>query len=578
MRPRPAVLPRLGPLPASRLSVAAGLLLSAALLMRPVLGAPLQRFAGDPQHPDGAGTVWTHWLVHSQGLAAMRDLRLVGWPLSSDILVVQGFPLDGLASWPWDALLGWPAGFGLFQLATLWGAGLSAAWLAGRWWRSAPAALVAGVATQAAAPVLYELAQGRSTQVFALLFLPPALGLYAESLVSRRLRPALLAGPALALAALSWWFMGFFGAVGLAALAALGLVEGAPPLRPTATTAAAVALVAGPPALLTLASLDQQGGTALTLADPIAWAGTTTSLQVLLEERDAIALLPEGAAAVTPLLWTLALVGALGQPARRWLAPLLWILAALLLAQGPVLAWVGGHPLPGPFAALSAMPVLRRLWWPTRALLLAAPALALLAGGGAARLCRAAQRRLRPTLAAPTAALLALLLLAEAHLLLPTLPLPVTSALPSAQALALRAGTGPVLVLPQERAAHTGGRGFLIDQIVHGRPVVNTMMAPDLGTAPASVRHFFASQRALQALYGCADDPRSTAMPIAEVRSALAALGVAEVVADHERIAGPADVDPAYLSCVEGLLGPADELRGPYSVWAVSSSEERSRL
>ncbi|RME27277.1 MAG: hypothetical protein D6798_04945 [Deltaproteobacteria bacterium] len=551
--------------------------------MLPVLGAPLDRFAGDPRHPDGAGTVWTHWLVHEHGLGAMRSLRLVGWPQAFDILVVQGFPLDGLASWPFDALLGWPAGFGLFQLATLWAAGLSASWLAARWWRSAPAGLVAGVATQVAAPVLFELAQGRSTQVFALVFLPLALGLFADALVSNRQRSAVLAGIAVAASALSWWYMGFFCAIGLAVLAILARVEGAPPSRPAVTAALTAACIAGPPAGLTFAHLGQQGGTAITLSDPIAWAGTATSLQVLLEERDAIALLPEGAVAFTPVLWALAVAGAAGRPARRWLAPLSWILVAVLLSLGPVLGWVGSHPLPGPFAALSMVPVLRRLWWPARALLLATVAVAVLAGGGAARLVEAARRRSRrlpgPALGPVLVAMVvAVGLLVEAHLALPTLPLPVTSARPSAQAEALRAGHGPVLVLPQERATHTDGRGFLLDQVFHGRPVVNTMMPPDLATAPAAVRTFFAAQPALQALYACAEDDHPRPLSPSTVQAALARLAVAEVVADHARIDAPGHVEPGYFDCLVSLLGPPDARRGPYSVWAVSSIAERNRL
>ena len=197
-------LPRLGPAPGHRLAVAAGLLLSAWVVVLPASAAPWRLLPGDPGHTDIGATVSYHWLVHTTGLLGAMHSRLLGFPLIFDRTVLNGFPLDVLVSWPLLKLFGWPAGYTFFFVLEFWLLGLSMAWLAGRWWRSPLAALVAGVAIQTSGAFTAEIIEGRTAQTFGAIFLAPSLGLYARALLTGRHRDAALAGLAVGLAMLTY--------------------------------------------------------------------------------------------------------------------------------------------------------------------------------------------------------------------------------------------------------------------------------------------------------------------------------------------------------------------------------------
>ena len=563
--------PRLGPRPAGMPGVAALLLLCAIVLLAPASLHPGALFSGSDVYPDGQGTFWHHWLFHTEGLLGESHTRLQMYPHVVDEVVLGGFPLDAMASWPFALIFGWPRGYGIFQVASLWGAGLAMAWLAGRWWRSPAAALIAGVAYEASAPLLRELAYGRSTQVFGAIFVPLALGWFARAVVEGRPRDAMLAGLASAGCALAYWYHGLFCVLGLLVIAALAWWEGLPAPRTLLLTLGTLGIVCLLPAAYTFGQLGQVGGVRTTLYSTIHFGEFDMRLVDLLEERDLTSTLNEGSAGLLPVLYGLAVLGILRERPRRWLAPLVWTLGGGLLALGPVLAWVGPLPLPGPFGLFSLVPVLRRMWWPDRALLLVAPGIALLAGGGAAHLLSrlpvggAIQRRV-PALLAPT--LLAASLLVEAWLVLPTLPMPTTSAVPSARAEAIAQGTGPLLVLPQPIGPYLLGSTIRLDQVFHRRPLVNGLMPPGDATAPASYRDF-SMFPAMAHLYGCAVTPTPFTSDAAAAILPLRRLGITEVVVDVEMLtAAEADVD-RYVSCVTSVLGPPVEDRGPYRVWGL---------
>ena len=544
------------------------LLTTAVMVLAPASLDPLHRFAGDPGYPDAAATVWNHWLVHHLGLFGTSHTRMQMYPLVVDVLVLNGFPLDTLASWPFDLLLGWPRGYGVYQIAVVWALGLSGAWLGGRWWRSAEAACVAGVACQCAAPILRELAFGRSTQAFGSVFVPLALGLYARALVEGRRRDALAAGVLTGLCALSYWYFGFFCGLGILILTGLALAEGLPWLRSTLLFGVAAGMVVYLPALYTVGGLDQQqGGMDITLFSPIHFGEVDMRLVDLLEERDASGAMIEGVVGMTPFVVLLATLGLVGTHFRRWSAPVAWTVAGGLLALGPILVWMGQYALPGPFAMVPSIPVLRRLWWPDRALLLVVPAVAVLAGGGADRLLaptRAYGRR-APALGA---GLLAIGLVVEAWVALPSLPMPFTSSLPSAGARALADGIGPVLVLPQAGGPYLRNRTLLLDQIFHQRPLVNGLMPPDGTTAPGDYRAF-SSGIGMAHLYQCATTFQRFEGDAPAAVLTLRRAGIHEVYVDTEVLNKGAAGSAAYVACVQSLLGPAPGIRGPYLAWTL---------
>jgi hypothetical protein len=556
-----ALLPRLGPLPVGMAKIAAALLVSAIILLLPASLPPFEHYPGYDDFPDLPGTVQNHWLLHTLGLVGMTHCRMQMYPATIDMVVLNGFPLDALASWPLAALLGWPAGFVVFNVLTLWAVGLSSAWLAGRWWGSAQAALVAGIAHQFAAPLLRELAYGRTTQVFGAIFAPLALGMLILAVTTTSRRRAAAAGVLLALSALTWWFSGFFYGLGLLCVLALAAAERAERLPMlTITFAAACLAVVALPVAYTAGGLSNQGGLDASLWSLVEHGSEELPLARLLERRDITSNLHQGIVGLTPLWWILPLLALSGRP-RRWLILALWSVLGLLLAAGPWLALPGNVLLPGPFALVPDVPLLRRLWWPDRALLLLMPAAAVLAGGGAVALSR--RWRWAGMVAGP-------LLIVEAFIALPNLPMPTTEGTPSARAVALAEGSGPVLVLPQGSTRYKRAHRSLLDQLHHGRPLVNGSMPPDSETAPPVFRRL-SDLPVLQQLYDCAEEGEPFRFPGSR-QAALAVLvrfGVSEVVVDMDALERSGEDPVIYLRCVESMLGEPDETRGPYQVYAL---------
>ena len=556
--PRPALLP--APPTGGRSGwpwVASLLLVSAWVLLWPASGSPGALLPGDALHPDGPGTFNYHWLVHQAGLSGAAHSTWLFWPVSVDRLVMDGFPLDALASWPLLALLGWPAGFTIFVLLCLWGAGLAMAWWSSAWWRSPLAGLVAGVTYQASHILMLELYEGRATQVFAAIWLPLALGFGWRALAAGAggRRQAVMAGLATGLAALSYWYALFLTALGLAVLLVL-----ARPRRWRQVGALTVGgalgsvLIMALPLLYTLLHLDQQTGLQFRGGDTLLDAGRLTSLVAITSMRSLQASW-RGGLPLQPLFLLMLLAGTLRLPRERWLGPALMALVGCGLALGPavsILQWT----IPGPYRLVLEVPLLRRWWWPVRAMLLAAPALSLLAGGGGARVLR--QRPLAGTL-------LAAALLVESFLVMPQLPLPTLPGTPTVTARVLAQGQGPALVLPFPSGALRSDTLPLLDQIHHGRPLAMGQLPPDNPLAPAAYRALW-QRPALAALVACEHDPRAlSSASAAQVRAALEELGIQEVYVD-QLVARTLPLGDAYLGCLNRLLGPPTAMHEPYRV------------
>jgi hypothetical protein len=321
------------------------------------------------------------------------------------------------------------------------------------------------------------------------------------------------------------------------------------------------------PALYTYKGLPHQSGLVVTLWHPVLHGGMTMALADLLERRDVSEFMREGILGPTPLFVGLGLLGAVRQRGRRWLAPALWIAAAAALSVGPWLDLPLGVPLPGPFSLLADVPVLRRLWWPDRALFLAVPAAALLAAGGAVAVGCWLPSRARPAAGPVAAALLGL----EALLALPNLPMPATPGTASSHALALADGTGPVFILPMAERPFQFGRNLLLDQVFHGRPLVNGMMPPGSSTAPPYYYAMF-ERPVLKYLHSCAGAPGSVPAPDAEEgRKFLRAMGLSAVHVDMDAFDGEdaAEAPTAYVDCAEAVLGTSWTQVGPYRVYPV---------
>ncbi|NOY26507.1 MAG: hypothetical protein GXP62_11595, partial [Oligoflexia bacterium] len=321
--------------------------MSAWVLLLPASAAPSRWFPGDPSYPDLSCTVNYFWLLSQRGWLGATHSRLLMYPNVADFVLLAGFQLDALVARPFIAVFGLTAGFTLFQVTALWLAGASAAWLAGCWWRSPVAALVGGIVCQSSPVLVRELAYGRPTQVFGIIFVPLALGLFARALVTKGQGSAFLSGLMLGFAALSYWFYGFFCGLGMASLWVLSLVERRWAFRSVFACLAGTSLVVGLPIAYTLVGQAPMAAMDTTLWDTVVHGGRSMVLAQLLEERDLGSLaLSEGLLGITPIVVLLGFAGAWGQRARRWVAPALWLALATLIAAGPIINLPGSVPLP----------------------------------------------------------------------------------------------------------------------------------------------------------------------------------------------------------------------------------------
>lgn len=564
----PVVLPRLGSPGPGGWWVPIVLAFTAGIVLWPASIAPWDLYAGGT--PDLPGNVAHHWMVQTRGLQAATHNRMQMYPCSIDFVVLLGFPLDVYTAWPFVALFGRSAGFTIWQVTSLWAAGCAMWWLASRWWRSHPAGLVAGVAFQCAPVITWGMDEGRFMEVVGAAFIPLSLGLLARGLVRGRPVDTLASGACMGFAALAYWFYGFFVALALGVLLLLALVERRPVLRPAILVLVGTALVAGLPLGYTvlgasiLPAIDVSSGSDIRIGGQLMRVADVIELRSL-----TFSSMIHGHFRPGPLAMGLALLGTIGMRARRWVAPLCWITLACWLATGLWIKLPGGLPLPGPFHFFDHLPMLNRYWWPNRILYIASPALALLVAGGAVRFPR-------PARAPVVAALLAALLLAEAFVIQRQLPVVTSSNRTTAVARVLAEREGPLLLLPIPSGELRRNMASLLDQPVHGRPMVSSMMPPTEAMAPSPYQRLFA-RPGLSHLVVCEMDPKmDLRVTREEAWQDLRDIGLREVYVEEGAMVGQHEQEPldpasvrAYLSCIEQLLGSEYEVRGPLRIYPV---------
>lgn len=502
-----------------RLTLGLLLLLVVGPLLLPVLPRlPAERL-GIP-HFDAHGTAWFYdhaRRVLLDGASPLRTDRFF-FPWGKDIYGDTGANLlDAFLALPFLALLGPVAGYNLFVLLGLVGAGLALAWAARGAGVEPRSAAVAGVLAAAGPFVLVELIEGRPTQ--AILVLPALfLGLLVRLGPRSPWGRSLGAGLALALVGLQYWYYGlFFGLAGLGwagvELARAGTGRRAFLGRLVLAFGTALLLVA-PLALPMLRRAGQGEVRGLLRPESLL----PEALRLLTREGETIALYlwqpllgeagflkadaPGGATWFptadlgAPGLGLLALLGLLGLRGRG-AGFLLALLLAGGIAVGPVLL-VGDRLLASrPYLLLlEAITLLQRLWWPGRAYAVIALLLPLLAGFGL-QLVGARWPRAWSPLVLLAGLSLALHLRAERLSPLPVWAAPTPRGLSCLQ----RAGEGAIIALPE-----AGTQAALLQQIEHGRPMLGGMN-PIL--APAESLRFQAGNGLLQAMRAVTErDPR----------------------------------------------------------------------
>ena len=522
---------------------------------------------GRPGLADLPGTVNYHWLVQTMGLSGASGSTMLMYPTTVDRIVIDGFPLDALVSAPLTAVFGWPAGFSLFVWLSFCALGLAHAWMAKTWWKSEHAAVIGGVVAQCSPFLIREVMDGRPTQLFGAIFLPLTLTFVLRGVMLSRPRDSALAGAMIGLGALSYWYYGVF--FGLAALVILGLAAWSqrPVGRATASLALGTLAVIGLPAAYTLQAVSVMPGIATAWSDQVLHGSEWITLLQILEFRDlgtAVAL--ERVIALQVLVGLCVVAAWWRAPRANWLAPSVFGLMALLFAAGPSISLPGLPPIPGPFHLFRLSDITSRLWWPDRALVMMVPAVSLLAAGGVMMLVRRASVGVRETVWVVG---IAVVLVAEAFVAIPGLPMPTSWGAETEASAALSEGEGPVLIVPMGHGESEPDMRMLIDQVHHGRPLVNGPMVPGSSAAPQAFRDF-AEAPAIQALLACENDaaPGVTS----EAWAQLIAHGIVTVVLDPRRAAGLRSGAERFEICIRRIMGPPAAAAGPYRLYSVPGS------
>jgi hypothetical protein len=538
----------------------------ATLILAPALVHPGSALPGKAGLADLPGTINFHWLVHTQSFAELRQSNMLMYPSQMDRLLLDGMPLDALASWPFVAALGWPAGFTIFQWLCFIGLGVASAWMARGWWGHAGAAAIAGVVAQTQPFLIRELINGRPTQVFGAIFLPLCLGFVVRALAQPTNRNAILAGVCWGLGTLSYWYYGAFFGLCIAFLLGAAMFEHR--LRKETVLGLSIGLMAvvAVPLSYVLRASSKIPGQGAGWDTPVTHGGHTLTLETIIEHRDLGANIITDRVMALQLLVVLLMAMALKSAhRRRWSIPLIWLGSAVLFAMGPTLGTLG---IPGPFALFEWTELTARMWWPDRSLVMAGPAIALLAAGGA----KYALDRWAPDSRHRWSLVIVTAILIEAFVVIPGLPIPVTWGTSSPQSEILAEGSGPVLILPIGTGKIQPDAQMLIDQVHHGRPLINGPMPYSSSTAPADYRRRVQSI-ALAPFLGCELTSKTTKRPSTEdIIAALHRLDLTGLYLDLSRAKRFMKNGDVYQQCVEQILGIQGESIGPFVFFPLPSA------
>ena len=145
---------------------------------------------------------------------------------------------------------------------------------------------------------------------------------------------------------------------------------------------------------------------------------------------------------------------------------------------------------------------------------------------------------------------LLVLIAAEALAFSPSLPLPRVSLTPTPAAALLAQRTGALLLLPTPGGPLRPGRADLLDQRIHGRPLVQGLRAAGDPRGPAGELRAWATNPALRAALACEQGRNPTETP-EDVARGLGQISVHEVVLDLPSVREA----PSYEACITTILG-----------------------
>ena len=447
---------------------------------------------------DTWGTQWFYWLIGrwTQGDVSFAHTDLLYFPWGKDVyLHTGGNVLDAFAALPLRFVFGPKVGYNLFCAAILLANGLGAAVLA-RACRAGP--LVAGLVGVSFAfnpYALGEIGGGRPTQAI-LVFLCLFFAAWLRLGETPRPGVAIIAGALLGLCGLTYWYYALFAVLVVLPHGLLRLLSA--PSAPrgwlvllgmealAAGVALAMALPLALPMLLAAGLDDVPGLLAVNRWTLHSWApltreGWSIGVQLLdpLTLRSGVAMEGSAGLQLVPgalvVGWAQVGMAALGLARGRGRAMLVGLLlVGLAIATGPALSATG--PVnPAYLGLVHVAAVMRRLWWPVRAVALVQVALAGLAALGLMRL--ASHPRLQAALALGWLCLGALELEQAG-----VLPIPVASAeVPALYECLAAAEAGALIELPD-----SGNPRRLHYQAVHHKARFGGMMEDNPIFTPAA--------------------------------------------------------------------------------------------
>lgn len=446
------------------------------------------------EYVDAWGTQWFYWYVGRQlsGGEGLGKTDLFFHPWGKEVYLHTGANvLDAVLAWPVRWVLGPVAGYNLFAVGIVIANALAMRALLRDHVKDRLAADVGAVLFAFNPFLLFELRDGRPTQAllaFLLLFWRDYLALGRERSPVRAVR----AGLFLALAGLTYWYYALFSGIAAAAIALWRAWKperalDRPLFRHALAGVAALAIVL-PFAFPMFRAEEVPGLLDVSKWSLSSWVPTTEegidigvyvfdplSLRsgfYALTDDDKLAFIPEDRNVLVVQV-VLLVLGLFAAPRGLRGATVAMLAVAGALAVGPSVDLGVDVPNVLYHGLVRGFRVFRRLWWPSRALVLAQIALGILGAFALARLLRV------PGLGALAVAGIAALWgweLDRGGLM----PMPVWPAgIPEGYRCLADADEGAVVELPY---AHT--QAHLYYQTVHGRPIFGGMVEDNPVFAP----------------------------------------------------------------------------------------------
>jgi len=530
-----------------------------ALIFGPDLSSFSSRFLGD-ERVDTYGTQWFYWFVgrqlsHGEGFG---HTDLFFYPFGKDIYLHTGANvLDAIVAQPFRALLGPVAGYNAFVLVALLANGLCALPLMAQFSESRTARIF-GATLYALNPfLLFELLEGRPTQVFQ-----PFLPLFFYHLLRferEGYRHALWGALHLALTAFTYWFYAIFaGMLAVVHFAQRALLHPRPGrFFGRHAMAAVISLLFVAPAAAPLIASTIGNDTPGLLLEPtwpflslktVTQEGFDIGLSVfqpLMRTNGFLLARTDGsivysASGVVITFTQVAMLGlGLTLSRHRWVLGAM-LGAALLISVGS-LVWLGGPTLPNPIYVLMVklVPFMRRLWWPGRAMALVGLLAGVLAAEGLGEL--ALRRGPRVAFAVGMAALVGFGLELRA---LGYAPFPTWSAeIPPGYACLAQGPEGAIIELP-----YGYSQAHLYYQTAHGRPLLGGMVEDNVVFTPQAQRELREDNSFLRLLVALGADGTTQGTVEEADREAVHQLGYRYVVLNQQAYAtstpSSGNVDP----------------------------------